>query len=99
MFNYKKFAYKVIFYISFMAAILFILFMLADIYQNKDTRENMVFLCTFVACAAAVGSIFLTIENNIERKRLIKAIDRATDEIQNLKNAIAKLGSTSARKR
>ena len=57
------------------------------------------FLCTFIACAAAVISIVLSIENNIERKKLIRAIENATDEIQNLKNAIAKLGNTNAKQR
>lgn len=99
MSNFEKYLYKTVFYAVFAAAILFVLFLLADIYQNKGSRENMVFLCTFIACAAAVISIVLSIENNIERKKLIRAIENATDEIQNLKNAIAKLGNTNAKQR
>ena len=96
MSNFEKYLYKTVFYAVFAAAILFVLFLLADIYQNKDSRENMVFLCTFIACAAAVMSIVLSIENNIERKKLIRTIEKATEEIQGLKNEIAKFGKSNA---
>ena len=95
MFN-LKIVCNVLFCIVFGAAIAFVLFLLADIYQNEDSRENMMFLCTFIVCVATVISIFLSVENNIERKKLIKAIEKAIDEIQNLRNTIAKLGKTNA---
>lgn len=95
MFNFKIVC-NVLLWIVFGAAIAFVLFLLADIYQNEDSRENMMFLCTFIVCVATVINIFLSVENNVERKKLIKAIEKATDEIQNLKNTIAKLGKTNA---
>lgn len=80
-------------------AICLVFYLLADTYQDKESRDILLYWCSFIACIAASVSVGLSFENSSERKELITAIKAATEEIQNLRIMIAKLGKTSAKQK
>lgn len=98
MFNSEKLIRKVLF-VLFGIAVILLLCLLATVYQKKESRDILIFLCTFLACIVPAVSLFLATESSKERRELIQTIERATGEIQNLRVTIAKLGKTNAAKR
>ena len=95
MFSSKKIT-RIVLYVIFGLAVFSVFCLLADIYRDKSSRDIMFFLCTFIACIVSAVSLLIAKESNDERKRLIQAIEKATAEIQNLSNTIAKHGKTNA---
>ena len=83
MFNFKIVC-NVLFCIVFSEAAAFVLFSLADIYQNKDSRENKMFLCTFIACIAAMMVSFFLLKITLNAKNLLRRLKKQLTKFRTL---------------
>ena len=70
---------------------------LAVIFLNERDRDLFVYVLTFLSCIAALCSVIFVWESKQDTKKLIAAIEEATDEIRYLRktiNAMTQRGNT-----
>ena len=64
-------------------------YLLSVIFLNEKDRELFTYVVAFFSCIAAFCSLIVVLDSQQDTKKLIAAIDEATDEIRYLRKTIS----------